>query len=101
MNDPISGEMLVPADCVTFAPDEKKLKTSWAVLNDTRTKWTYQQKPTTAAECVGIKVKHSDQCPEPRERTLDLHLPVFLEGLKICIATVQRNIRKIFLFSII
>ena len=63
MSDPVSGELLVPADCVTFAPDEKKLKTSWAVLNDTRTKWIYKEKPTTAAECVGIQVKHSDQCP--------------------------------------
>lgn len=67
MNDPISGELLLPEDCVTFAPDEKKLATAWAQLNDDKTAWNYTTKPTTAAECVGMYVKHTDQCPWAHE----------------------------------
>lgn len=63
MEDPLSGGLLIPEDCVEFAPDEEKLQTSWAKLNAKKTAWTYTTKPTTAAECVGISVKHSDQCP--------------------------------------
>ena len=53
--------LLTPPDCVTFAPDADKLKTSWAVLNSDGTEWSYKAKPTTASECVGFAVKHSDQ----------------------------------------
>ena len=67
MNDPISGELLLPADCVSFAPDETKLQTAWACLNDAKTEWVYTTKPTTAAECVGMSVKHTDQCPWAHE----------------------------------
>lgn len=63
MRDPINGEPLLPADCVLFAPDEERLKTSWATLNTAHSAWGYTNKPTSAAECVGITVKHEDQCP--------------------------------------
>lgn len=63
MQDPITGDLLLPSDCVTFAPDEKKLASSWAKLNEEKTAWTYTSKPTTAKECLGISVKHEDQCP--------------------------------------
>ena len=49
-------------DCVAFAPDTEKLKTCWAKLNSDHTEWVYQTKPTTAAECIGLSVKHEDQC---------------------------------------
>lgn len=63
MQDPITKDLLLPSDCVTFAPDEKKLVSSWAKLNAEKTAWTYISKPTTAKECLGISVKHEDQCP--------------------------------------
>lgn len=63
MRDPVNGELLLPPDCVLFAPDEKKLQTSWAMLNSEHTAWEYTSKPISAAECVGISVKHEDQCP--------------------------------------
>lgn len=63
MLDPITSAPLLPDDCVLFAPDEDKLKTSWAVLNSKHIEWEYQTKPTTAKECIGISVKHEDQCP--------------------------------------
>ena len=63
MLDPFTSAPLMPDDCVIFAPDENKLKTSWAVLNSDHTEWEYQTKPTTAKECIGISVKHEDQCP--------------------------------------
>ena len=43
--------------------DAEKLKTCWAKLNSDHSEWTYQVKPTTAKECIGISVKHEDQCP--------------------------------------
>ena len=61
MLDPVSKKPLLPDDCVMFAPDVSKLKNSWAVLNKARTAWTYQAKPTSAKECLGISIKHSDQ----------------------------------------
>ena len=63
MLDPTTFAPLIPDDCVAFAPDENKLKTSWAVLNSEHTEWEYQTKPTTAKECIDISVKHEDQCP--------------------------------------
>lgn len=63
MLDPVSNKPLLPSDCVLFAPDKVRLNNSWAVLNDKHTAWTYQAKPTSAKECLGISVKHSDQCP--------------------------------------
>ncbi len=63
MLDPITSAPLLPDDCVLFAPDEEKLKTSWAVLNSEHTEWEYQTKPTTAKECIDISVKHEDQSP--------------------------------------
>lgn len=63
MLDPITSAPLMPDDCVAFAPDENKLKTSWAILNSEHSEWEYQTKPTTAKECIGISVKHEDQCP--------------------------------------
>ena len=67
MYDPLGGKLLVPEDCVAFAPDETKLETAWAQLNDAKTEWVYTTKPTTAAECVGMSVKHTDQCPWAHE----------------------------------
>ncbi len=67
MNDPITGELLLPEYCVALAPDESKLATAWAQLNTKKTAWNYTTKPTTAVECVGIYVKHSDQCPWAHE----------------------------------
>ena len=63
MLDPITSAPLMPDDCVSFAPDAEKLKTCWAKLNSDHSEWTYQVKPTTAKECIGISVKHEDQCP--------------------------------------
>lgn len=63
MQDPITHKLLLPTDCVTFAPNVEKLKTSWAKLNEEKTAWTYTTKPTTAKECIGISVEHEDQCP--------------------------------------
>ena len=63
MLDPITSAPLMPDDCVSFAPDAEKLKTCWAKLNPDHSEWTYQVKPTTAKECIGISVKHEDQCP--------------------------------------
>lgn len=62
MEDPLGGGLLVPSDCVEFAPDEDKLKSSWAKLNADKTAWEYTVKPTAASECIGMSVKHSDQC---------------------------------------
>ena len=61
MLDPITSAPLMPDDCVSFAPDAEKLKTCWAKLNSDHSEWTYQVKPTTAKECIGISVKHEDQ----------------------------------------
>lgn len=69
--DPLGTEVLLPPDCVTFKPASTKLDTCWAVLNKKKTAWEYVAKPTTAAECVGIKVKHDDHCAWAEEmRTL-------------------------------
>ena len=56
MLDPITSAPLMPDDCVSFAPDAEKLKTCWAKLNSDHSEWTYQVKPTTAKECIGISV---------------------------------------------
>lgn len=61
--DPYTSEIILPADCVDFAPDEEKLKTAWAYLNEDKNEWLYYTKPTTAAECMGIVIPHVDQCP--------------------------------------
>lgn len=62
IKDPVSGKVLLPPDCVEFAPDEDKLKTNWAVLNDDKTAWEYIAKPATAEDLLGITIEHSDQC---------------------------------------
>ena len=78
MNDPLSGELLLPEDCVSFAPDEDKLKTSWAMLNNDKTAWEYIAKPTAAEDFVGIIIEHTDQSAyacEMREYMRSLVLP--------------------------
>lgn len=55
------GSILMPDDATQVAPDAEKLAMHFAKWNEGSKKWTYEAKPTTAADFVGKKISHKSQ----------------------------------------
>lgn len=51
--------LLMPEDCVEAAPGEDQAY--WYKINDAKTAWVAEKKPTNAAECVGLIARHKDR----------------------------------------
>lgn len=58
--DPQDGHLLLPDNCVTFAPAGKS-NCYYTISND-KTAWEEHQWPGDAAACVGIFIEHTDHC---------------------------------------
>lgn len=56
MDDPKTGLLLLPPDCVTFAPSDNGL---WARINDAHNAWTYEPVPTRE-QLLGVTVRNDD-----------------------------------------
>lgn len=54
-----------PPYTVSFAPDDDS--DYFYEISDDLSKWNAIKKPTTASECVGIYIKHEDQCDYAHE----------------------------------
>ena len=54
-----------PPYTVSFAPDDNP--DYFYEISDDLSKWNAIKKPTTASECVGIYIKHEDQCDYAHE----------------------------------
>lgn len=54
-----------PPYTVSFAPDDDP--DYFYEISDDLSKWNAIKKPTTASECVGIYIKHEDQCDYAHE----------------------------------
>ncbi len=58
--DPLDGGLLLPDNCVTFAPPIKS--NCYYTINAEKTAWEEHQWPGDAAGCVGIFIEHTDHC---------------------------------------
>ena len=56
-----SGTVLMPDKATTTAPDAGLLQTHFAKWSSEAEKWTYEAKPTTAADLVGKQISHKSQ----------------------------------------
>lgn len=71
--DPIEKKLLVPANCVEFAPGNES--NYYYTINADKTAWEAHKWPGSAAECVGIFIEHTDHCAwaeEMRKRMEEL-----------------------------
>ena len=58
--DPIEKQLLLPENCVEFAPAGKS--GCYYTINSNRTAWEEHRWPGDAASCVGIFIEHEDHC---------------------------------------
>lgn len=58
--DPTDGHLLLPDNCVTFAPAEKS--NCYYTISSDKTSWEEHTWPGDAAACVGIFIEHTDHC---------------------------------------
>ena len=57
MTDPVSGEWLLPPDCILQAPE---LKEGFFYRLKKENTWQAEKIPTSCEECLGLAVKHTD-----------------------------------------
>lgn len=57
----VGDDILMPDDATQVAPDAEKLATHFAKWNEGSKKWTYEAKPTTAADFIGKQISHKSQ----------------------------------------
>lgn len=62
--DPFDGSLLLPPNCVEFAPEPEDPTSgnSYFIISDDRKSWQEHQYPTTAEELVGIFIPHEEHC---------------------------------------
>lgn len=65
LDDKGQVSLLMPPRATTIKPIEKE--GYWLNINADKTAWEYEKIPTTAEECVGLFVKHEDQCDRAHE----------------------------------
>lgn len=58
--DPLDGGLLLPDNCVTFAPANKS--NCYYTINENKTAWEEHTWPGDASACVGIFIEHTDHC---------------------------------------
>lgn len=58
--DPLDGGLLLPDNCVTFAPANKS--NCYYTISKDKTSWDEHKWPGDAASCVGIFIEHTDHC---------------------------------------
>lgn len=58
--DPLDGGLLLPDNCVTFAPAGKS--NCYYTISEDKTSWVEHAWPGDAASCVGIFIEHTDHC---------------------------------------
>lgn len=61
------GSVLMPDDATQTMPEADKLATDFAKWNSEEKQWTYETKPTSAADFVGLKISHKSQTEHDRE----------------------------------
>lgn len=57
----VGEDILMPDNATQAAPDTEKLATHFAKWSSEAEKWTYEAKPTTAADLVGKQISHKSQ----------------------------------------
>lgn len=57
--------LLMPPRSTTIVPVQKE--GYWLNIKSDKSGWEYEKIPTNAAECLGIYVKHEDQCDRAHE----------------------------------
>lgn len=62
-----SGQVLMPDNATTVAPDADLLKTHFAKWNQELKTWDYEAKPTQASDFEGVHVSHKSQSPRDIE----------------------------------
>lgn len=63
----VGDDILMPENATQVAPDAEKLATHFAKWNEEAKKWDYEDKPTTAADFVGLQISHKSQTPHNQE----------------------------------
>lgn len=58
--DPLDGGLLLPDNCVTFAPPGRS--NCYYTISADKSAWDEHQWPGDAASCVGIFIEHTDHC---------------------------------------
>ena len=58
--DPLDGGLLLPENCVTFAPANKS--NCYYTINENKTAWEEHTWPGDASACVGVFIEHTDHC---------------------------------------
>lgn len=58
--DPLDGGLLLPDNCVTFAPEGKS--NCYYTISEDKNSWVEHTWPGDASACVGIFIEHTDHC---------------------------------------